>query len=108
MERHPDLNSNNISSVQLDGLWNSWQESFIEISDKYAPFKQSRLKNRINKWMNPEIIKLIYKREYLHKKAKRTDDPTKSNTLWEQYKDIRNLVTKTIRKTKLDYYSHVA
>jgi hypothetical protein len=54
-----------------------------------------------------EIIKQIYKREYLHKKALSSKDDTRKNQWWECYRKARNYVTKLIKNTKLNYYKNV-
>jgi hypothetical protein len=91
----------------LENLWESWKITFLKLSNAYAPFKSSRLKNRQNKWITPEIVKLIYKREFLHKKALKSPDNLRKNSLWQEYRMTRNKITKLIKKTKLHYYSQV-
>ena len=42
---------------------------FIDISNSCAPMETRRLKHRNEPWMNSNIIELIYKRDYLKRKA---------------------------------------
>jgi exonuclease III len=98
----------NLKSENLENMWQLWKSTFLNLCNEYAPFKCSRLKNRHNKWITPEIIKLIYKREYLHKKAAKSNDPLKENSLWSEYRKTRNEITKKIRKNKFEYYSYAA
>ena len=58
--------------------------------------KTMRLKNRYCPWMNRDIINLMYKRDYLHKKAVRS----KCLNIWNLYKSTRNRVTSMIRIAK--------
>ena len=101
-ELNKDIDENTI-----DKCWELWKNNFIKISDKHAPFTIRRLKNRVNPWITREIIKLIYEREYLHRKSLKEGNPSRKDELWSDYKRKRNLVTKTIKKAKLDFYSKV-
>jgi hypothetical protein len=104
-----NLSSSNIKNDHdFEDKWKSWKSVFLQISNKHAPFKVSRLKNRTNKWMTPDIMKLIHKREYLHKKALQTNDSSKYNELWNEYKKTRNLVNKSIKKNKRAYYDNIS
>jgi hypothetical protein len=95
-----------VDETTIDECWEIWKSNFLQISDKYAPFTNKRLKNRSNPWITPDIIKLIYRREYLHKKALKATNENEKNSYWSDYKKTRNLVTKTIREAKLEFYSN--
>jgi exonuclease III len=97
--------SKTLDETTIDECWEVWKSKFLELSDKYVPFTIRRLKNRSNPWITPDIVKLIYQREYLHKKALKATTDEEKNTYWSDYKKARNLVTKTIRKAKLEFYS---
>lgn len=103
-----DILSDNIrNEFDFESKWQLWKKKFISISNKHAPFRVSRLKNRTNKWMTPDIIKMIHKRDYLHKKAIQSNDKSKSSDLWNEYRKLRNLVTLTIRKQKQTYFDNI-
>ena len=70
------------------------------LSDKHAPMQTRKLKNRSNPWMNGDILKMIYERDYLKRKAVSCAD----NGLWQWYKYFRNKITYTIRYAKNMYY----
>ena len=61
-------NDNNECTYVKD-TWETWKSNFLCISDKHAPIKVTRVKDRHNPWINAEIIKLMYRRDYLHKRA---------------------------------------
>jgi hypothetical protein len=84
-----------------------WKDSFINISNKHAPLKQKRLKNRSNPWITPDIVKMIYKRNYYHKKAVSSKNETCANEYWVEYKKLRNSITKNIRAAKLKHYTEM-
>ena len=52
-------------------IWSEWKAEFLRISNKHAPIKVSRVKNRYNPWMNSDIINLMYERDFIHKKQGR-------------------------------------
>jgi hypothetical protein len=52
-------------------------------------------------------VKYIYKREYLHRKAKKYKNNNRSDELWCMYRKMRNRVSKMIRKRKHDYFIEV-
>jgi exonuclease III len=96
-----------INETDIDECWEIWKCNFLQISDKHAPFTIKRMKNRSNPWITHDIIKLIYQREYFHKKALKSNDEKEKNEYWSEYKKIRNLVTKTIRNAKFDFYNNI-
>ena len=50
--------------------------------------------------MTTELLKRIYLREYVHGRAIRNGDPE----LWEDYRIIRNKVTREINNAKRSFY----
>ena len=89
--------------THIDEAWISWKNCFDIISNRHAPIKKSRLKKRSSRWINGEILKLIYKRDYLHKQA----ILLKSNRLMNEYRQLRNDIHKKIGKLKKDYYKSI-
>ena len=69
--------------------------------NKHAPLKTYRVKTRSNPWITRDIRSLMYRRDYIHDKAKMT----KNDELFKQYKILRNKVVDQIRKAKQDYFS---
>jgi exonuclease III len=97
----------NIEKTNVDDIiehnWTVWKNSFLEVSDKNAPIKISRLKNRCSSWITTDIIKCMHTRDYLHKKAIKSSDPTRCNQFWHEYRKYRNTINKTVKKAKRDY-----
>ena len=102
-----NIDNIDVPHEELDELWNNWKIDFLTLSDKHAPFKLSRLKNRRNKWITPDVVQLIYKRDYLHSKAIKSNDVCRQNEFWKSYRNMRNHVTKTIKKLKLQHYNNI-
>jgi hypothetical protein len=99
-----EVNSLNLCDFDsLHDRWLAWKNTFIGVCNKHAPTKTCRVRTRHNPWITHEVIKLMYKRDYLHNKATKSKD----DQIWSDYKKIRNLVNRTIQKNKHDYYSSV-
>ena len=86
----------------LSEKWDKFKNVFLTVSNKCAPFETRRLRNRNNPWIDNNIVRLIYKRGHLKRKAVKY----KSDELWESYKQIRNSVTELIRSSGEKYYEN--
>ena len=96
-----DYNNTSWSADQLVDKWNYFKDLFyIDIINSCAPMETRRLKHRNNPWMNSHIIELIYKRDYLERKAIRY----KTEETWLLYRRARNDVTEMIKSSKRQYY----
>jgi hypothetical protein len=93
--------SKNINEKYLNDVWHMFKTSFLHVSDKHAPIKTMRLKQRLNPWMTNEIIKMMYKRDYIKQQA----DKNKCGKLYEEYKRIRNYINTKIKQAKSDYFN---
>ena len=84
----------------LPGKCQGFKNAFIAASDKCAPFQMRRLKNRNNPWVDDNLVKMMYKRDHLKRKANKLKD----ESLWLLYKQTRNCITNSIRSSKRRYY----
>ena len=50
---------------------------------------------------------MMYKRDYLHNLAIKSNDPTKSNELWQNYRKEKNQITCKINKAKKEFYANI-
>ena len=98
-----ELKQNFKLSIDLEKSWDTFKESFINVSNKHAPITIRRLKNRCNPWVTRDIVSLMYTRDFYHKKA----NHDKSSLFWTQYKKYRNKVTREIRKSKQIYFEQI-
>ncbi len=72
-----------------------------KISDKHAPIREHRVKDRCNPWITKEIIMyLMYQRDCVHKQAAKYN----SENLMKEYRVLRNKVTSEIKKAQTSYY----
>ena len=76
--------------------WETWKE----IPNKHVPLRQKRAKSEYCRWMNNEIKKQSYHRDYLKKKAISLN----SVNYLQAYKQCKNQVNKCIEQTKRTYY----
>ena len=80
--------------------WTAWSTAVTSVMNKHAPLKTHRLKARSNPWVTREIISLMYKRDYLHRKMKGSNDEQTR----QEYKKVRNQVVKEIKVAKKSHY----
>ena len=84
-----------------DAMWDIWKEKFLNVVNKHAPLKRSRVRNKRSPWITDDIISLIRTRDSLKRKA------VINNTLndWSEYKNARNKTNNKIKQAKTDYFS---
>ena len=82
-------------------MWNSWKHLLMSVIDKHATLKTKRIRNNRSPWITNELLREIYKRDFLKKKATSTNDPL----IWKEFKDARNKVNNSIKKAKRKYFS---
>ena len=99
------LNLNDIltSNLSVNEMWTKWKTSFDEVCNSHAPMKECRVKDRHNPWITSDVVKLMYKRDYLKKKY----DKLKLPHILSEYRRTRNNVTKVIKNKKRKYFSTV-
>lgn len=92
---HVIENENNVDDALL-----TWNKLFSEVADDHAPIRKRRIKGTPLPWMNNKIRDSMQKRDYFHRKAR------KSNTSndWNTYRELRNTVNRLIKSTKSKYY----
>ena len=78
----------------------AWTKVFLSVVDKHAPCRTRRIRNKPSPWLNPNIKQLMFKRDWLKRKA------TKTGMLedWSAYRTSRNLVNKEVRLAKKRFY----
>ena len=87
--------------TDLDEAWSAFKKEFIHLSNVNAPLQTFTVKSNTCPWITREILDLIYKRDYTHKIALRTND----RESWKHYRSLRNNVTSMIRKAKSSFYT---
>ena len=82
-----------------DVLW-AWQHLFNSICDEHAPLKQVKIRSISAPWISNAIRYKMNKRYKLFKAAVASKCPM----LWQEYKQIRNEVTRALRQAKALYF----
>ena len=85
-----------------NSMWDIWKGLFLEILDKHAPLKRTKVKSKRSPWLTSSIKAMIHMRDKLKRKAM----ITKIETDWENYKKMRNDTTLQIRQAKQEYFSN--
>ena len=87
---------------------NNFHQHISYLLDKFAPYKKlskKDLKLKSKPWINNLILIEMKKRDkLLHKYSMRSKDNVTANIMYEDYKKLRNKVTKLKRDSKVDYY----
>ncbi len=78
----------------LDISWENFKGSCMEICNKHAPIKSYKVRDRVNPSVDSDIIIMMYKRDYVHRKAILLKD----SELWAEYKKLRNKVAHEIKR----------
>ena len=71
----------------------------------FIPIIKARVKNQHSPWITNDIVKIMYKRDYHHKKAQQSIN---DENLWSEYRRLRNFVTTKINAAKSAYFDNVA
>ena len=83
-------------------MWDEWKTLFMEITDKHAPLKTKRISKKHSPWITYDLMRKIYKRNYLKTKAIIENNAAR----WEQYKQARNETNNAIKSAKRQYFLH--
>ena len=98
-----EILENVISQTYVLKGWYMWKNEFLKISNKHAPFVERRVKSRSNPLITPNIVKLMYRRDFLHKRTVTLKD----ESAWDEYKNMRNAVNREVNITKIICYDNV-
>jgi sarcosine oxidase/L-pipecolate oxidase len=94
---------NNLTTPDnIDQKLENWNTFFRNNLDKYFPVRRKRIRQKSHPWLDSSILRLMRRRDYVHKPALRLSD---SDT-WELYKQLRNQVTSKLRKQRRDFFKH--
>ena len=77
-----------------------WQYMFNNVVNKHIPKKTKRIRSSPSPWLNNTIMKQMSRRDYLHRKAVRSNIVSD----WNAYKLCRNKVTSMIRECKKRHF----
>ena len=98
-QKHGD---NIYCSQDPNEMWEIWKKMLMETISKHAPLRTRWIKNRKSPWITNDLRHRIFNRDYLKKKATRSND----SEIWNQYKHARNQINNDIKKTKRAYFTN--
>ena len=99
-----DFNWDSIKREDVNQYALNFTDKLINLAQDCIPHKQVRIRPQDLPWINGTIRKLMRKRNRLYKKYKRN----KTVENYESFKDIRNNVTSSLRKSKKEYFKSLA
>ena len=106
------LNWNEILKVEDKDPNKSLDTFYQQINyllDEFAPYKKiskKQFKLKLKPWINKIILNQINQRDKLLHKYCKEKDPNTKIKIYNNYKIIRNQITKLKRKSKIEYYKH--
>lgn len=83
-----------------DEMIEVWQSLFLGVTERHAPMRTRRVRNKKSPWLSSELRDLINARDRLKRQA----IITKDISIWDKYKQERNRVNNEIKKAKRSYY----
>lgn len=87
------------NSTDIDKTYSNFTNTFKTIVDKHVPKKIVTIRPRDKVFMNSTIRVLMRKRNRIHHKAVKTQNPLH----WERYRYLRNKVIDEIRASRQKY-----
>ena len=97
--------NNNDPNLSIEQLY----KSINYLLDESAPYKQNSKKEyklKSKPWINTKILSKIYERDKLLHKVCKEKESIKRENLHNQYKVLRNSITKMKRDSKVKYYKN--
>ena len=61
------------------------------------------LKERKCPWITPDIVKLMYRRDFIHGKAVNSNNDLE----WNEYRSMRNYINNIVKRAKEQYYENI-
>ena len=84
----------------IDDALLTWNKLFSEISDSHAPVKRWLVKGTPLAWMNNKISETMKERDWIHRKARKSN----SCQYWNTYRELGNKVNCLVKSSKTKYY----
>ena len=84
----------------IDPAVEAWNCVFSDVINRHAPVKKTRIKGLHAPWLTTMLSDAMRDRDFHHRKAIKTN----SKFHWDQFRKIKNLTNKLVKKCKSDYY----
>ena len=89
-----------LNSDDIVTAWSTWKVNFLRVCDKHTPLVTRRVRGNKTKWVTDEYISLTHLRDRLKKRAEKQN----TNSIWSQYRSVRNYVNNLRTTLKSRYY----
>ncbi len=88
----------------VNDAWSTFKTTITEVMNKVVPEKEMRIKNRIDPWINNEIVHQI---EFLDKLVRRLTRHKDDTELWQEYNNSRNKLVRNIKSALADCFCNM-
>lgn len=93
---------NNIYDIDdIDGKVTFLNNNIIALLDIHAPFKTYKITKKYAPWLTDTLREMMRLRDDALKRCRRT----KTHVDWQNYKDLRNIVSTAVKREKKAYYN---
>ena len=82
--------------LDVERVYNILESILAKVFNNIAPVIRKKVRGTSCPWRNPEVLQLIKTRDYYLRKAKQIG----SDNNWQQYRQYRNKVSLSIKKSK--------
>ena len=79
---------------------NFWNKLFLDVAERHAPTKRTRIKGCHVPWMTSELKTSMQERDRSFRKATKSNSPSD----WSKYKSLKSRVNRQVKKSKSEYY----
>lgn len=93
----------NCLAVDFDKGWDLFKNYVTSTINKHSPLKEKNVRGKPSPWLTREIRQLMHTRDYQLRRFKQTS----LDAHWDNYKKLRNTVTKKIRAAKANHIRNV-
>lgn len=100
-EKFEQIDFNILIECPIQDIYNEFLLTIDKLINEIAPFKKKRIKDRNNKWLTSELLKLYKKRDECRHEAKITNNLE----LTKYYKCIRNTANIATKHAKKTYFT---
>ena len=86
----------------IDDTYSAWESLFKSLIDIHFPTKLKRVRKQTHPWLDRSALRLMRRRDQLHKKAIKHG----LSTDWNEFKRLRNMVTSINRKRRKNDFAN--
>ena len=84
----------------VNTAWSNWEELFLNVCDRFAPYKRKIVRGVKCPWLTGETKKLMNQRDSFLRKARRSG----AEVDWNAYRRLRNQVSNKTKNEKRHYH----